>query len=113
MAVRERSGGRRGGGRQSRIAARTAPEIEINPCPPGQKGGAYRPLSDHDVDQVVTTAFRILNEIGMGEAPGILIETAVAGGATVNEFGRLCFPRALVDEIVGIEFLVYQHRLAP
>ena len=100
MAVRERSGGRRGGGRESRIAARTAPETEVNPCPPGQKGGAYRPLSDHDVDQVVTTAFRILDEIGIGEAPDILIETAVAGGATVNEFGRLCFSRPLVEDIV-------------
>jgi len=91
---------RRGGGRASRIAARTAPEAEVNPCPPGQHGGRYRPLSDSDVIAIVDTALRILDEIGMSVVPDVVMEKATAGGAYVNSLGRLSFPRSMVEDII-------------
>ena len=93
--------GRRGGGRASRVAARTAAKAEVDPCPPGQRGGRYRPLSDGELTRVADTAFRILDEIGMAEAPPALREKALEKGATLNALGRLSFSRAFVEEIVA------------
>ncbi|MGB0844346.1 MAG: trimethylamine methyltransferase family protein [Alphaproteobacteria bacterium] len=90
----------RSGGRASRVAARMATEQEINPCPPGQVGGAYKPLSDHDLKQVVDTAFRILSDIGMSQIPPSFKEQAIAAGAHLNELGRLCYPRSFVEDII-------------
>jgi len=36
------------GGRSKRIEKRLAKPI-IDPCPPGQKGGSYKPLSQDDI----------------------------------------------------------------
>lgn len=91
---------RRAGGRSARIAKRTAAEVEINPCPPGQKGGAYKPLSDRDLAAVYHTALRILAEIGMGEVPDVLMEQALEKGAQRNALGRLCFPRTMVEAMI-------------
>ena len=90
----------RAGGRQSRIAARTAPVAEINPCPPGQSGGRYKPLSDRELADVINTAFRILEEIGMSEVPPELSEQALKCGAFINNLGRLSYPRAMVEDII-------------
>ncbi|MBT7146810.1 MAG: trimethylamine methyltransferase, partial [Rhodospirillales bacterium] len=60
---------RKSGGRASRVAARTAPVAEINPCPPGQFGGQYRPLNPRELRDILDTAFRLLAEIGMSEVP--------------------------------------------
>ncbi|MEM9138292.1 MAG: trimethylamine methyltransferase family protein [Pseudomonadota bacterium] len=92
--------GRKGGGRQNRIARRTAPEAEVNPCPPGQTGGRYRPLSDADVQAIYGTALRILADLGMGDVPPALAEAATAMGATFqNE--RLFFPQSLVEDVIA------------
>jgi trimethylamine--corrinoid protein Co-methyltransferase len=90
----------RAGGRASRIAARTAPVSQFRPCPPGQVGGQYRPLDDTALGHVLDTAFRILAEIGMGEAPLPLVEAGVAKGATMSGEGRLTFPRGMVEDII-------------
>jgi len=96
------AGGRaaRAGGRAARIARRTADVAEVNPCPPGQIGGAYRPLSDQDVQAIYRTALRILAEIGMGEVPDALMARALEHGAERNERGRLCFPRAMIEDFI-------------
>ena len=73
---------------------------EFDPCPPGQIGGQYRPLTDGQIQQIYGTAIRILAELGMGEAPQILIDQAVSKGATVNQKGRLCFSQAMVEDII-------------
>lgn len=90
--------GRRG--RASRVAARTAAAPEANPCPPGQRGGQYKPLSDTELAQVLDTAFRILADIGMSEVPPVLMEQALAKGAGVNDLGRLTFSRSMVEDII-------------
>ena len=88
------------GGRAGRIAARQAIEQEINPVPPGQIGGRYRPLTDEEVTRVIDEAYRVLEEIGMGEVPPRLQERALDGGAFVQQ-GRLCFPRAMLEDLVA------------
>lgn len=101
MTSEESRIGRRGRGRAARIAARSAPEVEVDPCPPGQIGGAYRPLSDPDLKAICDEAFRVLTAIGMGEVPAVVQEKALAAGAAVNDLGRLCFPRPLVEDIIA------------
>ncbi|MEP0940656.1 MAG: trimethylamine methyltransferase family protein [Rhizobiaceae bacterium] len=94
----KRSG--RAGGRKSRVAARTAPVSEIKPCPPGQLGGQYKPLSDADRDRIVDTAYKILAEIGMGEVPPEFEKLALKKGGQINHLGRLTFSRDLMEDIV-------------
>ncbi|MEM7301343.1 MAG: trimethylamine methyltransferase family protein [Pseudomonadota bacterium] len=90
----------RAGGRRTRVAARTAPKAEVNPCPPGQVGGQFRPLSDTDLQSVLAIAYRILSEIGMADVPERLEQLALDRGATLSAAGRLCFSQSLMEEIV-------------
>ncbi len=92
--------GRRSGGRASRVAARKADTAEVNPCPPGQRGGQYRPLTDPEMMRILDSAFRILEEIGMAEVPDVLMEQALARGAEINDLGRLSFSRAFTEDII-------------
>ena len=87
------------GGRAAMHALRAQPPA-IDPCPPGQIGGRYKPLSDSEINAIYDTSIRILAELGMGEAPTVLAERAVECGATTNDLGRLCFPRSMVEQIV-------------
>ena len=101
MTSEESRLGRRGRGRAARIAARQAAEAAVDPCPPGQSGGAYRPLKDTQLHAICDEAFRVLEEIGMAEVPTIVEERALARGAHLNAERRLCYPRALVEDIIG------------
>lgn len=103
---------KRSGGRASRVALRTADTPEIDPCPPGQIGGQYRPLSDPDVERILDTAYRILDEIGMAEVPAAVMERALKKGARVNALGRLSFPRGFVEDIIdgAAKTFVYRGR---
>ena len=56
------------GGRKGRLAQRAAKPV-VDPCPPGQSGGQYKPLSDADLQAIYDTALRLLEELGMGEVP--------------------------------------------
>ncbi len=100
MTSEETRIGRRGRGRAARVAARSAPEAEVDPCPPGQPGGSYRPLSDADLKAICDEAFRVLAEIGMGDVPAVVRQRALDAGAELNATGRLCFPRTMVEDII-------------
>ena len=75
---------RKRSGRKQRIESRTAPELAINPAPPGQRGGAYKPLADSDLETIVASAFRLLDDLGMAEVPEILEKQCLAKGARIN-----------------------------
>jgi trimethylamine--corrinoid protein Co-methyltransferase len=92
---------RRPNARAARLSARQSDKPEINPCPPGQPGGTYRPLSDADIAAIYDTALRLLDELGMGDTPADFQAMALARGARLNEHGRLCYPRAMVEDIVA------------
>ncbi len=88
-------------GRAARLALRRAAEPEVDPCPPGQRGGTFKPLREQDIQAIYKSALRILEEIGMGEVPPIVKETGLAKGARINALGRLCYPSALVEDIIA------------
>ena len=90
---------RRSGGRRDRLVQRaTGP---ANPCPPGQRGGQYRPLDEAELRAIYETALRLLAELGMGEVPARLQADLLAAGAEDNGTGRLLFPRALVEDAIA------------
>ena len=91
--------GRRSGGRRDRLAARArGPE---NPCPPGQRGGQYAPLTEPEIRAIYDTALRLLAELGMGEVPDRLRRDLHAAGATEAENGRVLFPRSLTEDAIA------------
>ena len=92
---------RRAGGRASRTAQRQTEGAIPNPCPPGQIGGAYQPLAPSGLEDIVNTAFRLLEELGMGEVPTEFEALALEKGAFLNADGRLCFSRTLVEDVIA------------
>src|SRR5579871_4385289 len=75
--------------RAARIAARRAPGRSAA-VRPGLPGGAYRPLSDQD-----------LANIGLSAVTDEIRALALPKGAELNRHGRLCFPRALVEDLIA------------
>jgi trimethylamine--corrinoid protein Co-methyltransferase len=92
---------KRAGGRAARVAERTAPKAPINPCPPGQQGGQYQPLTPAEISEVLDVAYRLLAEIGMADIPPQLAQQALSKGATLSDQGRLLFSREFVENIVA------------
>lgn len=88
----------RAGGRAARRALRAAGPVSA--APPGQTGGAYRPLTEAQIAAIHDTALRLLAELGMGECPPRLVEAACARGAE-HRAGRLHFSRMMVEDIVA------------
>ncbi|PTX54199.1 trimethylamine--corrinoid protein Co-methyltransferase [Litoreibacter ponti] len=91
MASRRRSG------RQDKLAQRSAPPA--NPCPPGQIGGQYLPLTPSELRAIYDTALRLLAELGLGEVPARLAEDLTRVGAQMQG-GRAYFPNALVEDAI-------------
>ncbi len=87
-------------GRRARIAKRSSGS-NADPCPPGQIGGQYKPLTEADLQSIYNTALRLLSELGMGEVPQRLAEKLIGAGAIDNGAGRILFPRGLVEEAIN------------
>ncbi|MDE2913907.1 MAG: trimethylamine methyltransferase family protein [Paracoccaceae bacterium] len=83
------------------VARRTASEPEVNPAPPGQTGGQFRPLSESGIRRIYRMALRLLSELGMGECPDVLVERSLEARAFRNADGRLCFPESMVEDLVA------------
>ncbi|MEM9343314.1 MAG: trimethylamine methyltransferase family protein [Pseudomonadota bacterium] len=89
---------RRPGGRKERLAQRkVGPE---NPCPPGQIGGRYAPLTTSEVERIVDVALDLLERLGMGEVPDRLAQDLVTAGA-IRQDDRVLFPRTLVQSAIA------------
>ncbi len=91
---------RRESARSKKHAERAKPP-KVNPCPPGQSGGQYRPLSDKQVTQIYHESLRILENIGLDDVPDVLRRQALAHGASLNDKGRLCYPVAMVEKCIN------------
>lgn len=87
-------------GRSKRIEKRLAKPI-IDPCPPGQKGGAYKPLSEDDINKIYDTSVNLLENLGIGEVPKRLFEDLIAIGAKDSGSGRVLFPKSLIEEAIN------------
>ena len=86
-------------GRRERLAIRSAGP-ERDPCPPGQTGGSYKPLSESEMRRIHDTALDLLEKLGMGEVPPRLHADLLAVGAIDNGAGRVLFPPDLVEGAV-------------
>jgi trimethylamine--corrinoid protein Co-methyltransferase len=94
-------GGRRGG-REARRQLRAAPLADaLRPVRPGLEGGRYRLLREADIRAIHGAVLDVLERIGMAQALPSCIEACTAHGAFLNEHGRLCFPRALVEDVIA------------
>lgn len=80
--------------------ARRAAKPTVDPCPPGQIGGAYKPLSSSDLRRIYGTALDLLEILGVGEVPDRLHADLLFIGAIDNGSGRVLFPPALVEEAI-------------
>ena len=93
---------RRGGAREARRAARSAPLPDsLRPVRPGMNGGRYQALSEADVLKIHHAALDALETIGFADAPPSGIELMTKAGATLTSSGRLLFPRALVEDTLA------------
>ena len=66
----------------------------------GLVGGCLTPLTSPEVAQIVSAALDILEQIGIADAPEGLAQALVAEGARLSPEGRLCFPRAMVEDAI-------------
>ena len=87
------------GGRRERLALRANPPA-YDPCPPGQIGGTYKPLTEAELEKVYETALDLLDRLGMGEVPDRLRKDLLTVGAKDNGEGRILFPPSLVEAVV-------------
>ena len=68
-----------------------------NSAPRGFEGGLYRPLDEASLSRIDDAARSILCEIGIAEAPAIVVERVAAGGGRLDDGGRLRFSPELID----------------
>ena len=87
------------GGRKERLEKR-AQKPAIDPCPPGQIGGAYKPLTESEVNSIYNTALKLLENLGLGDVPGRLHADLLGVGALDNGSGRVLFPPKLVEKAI-------------
>jgi trimethylamine--corrinoid protein Co-methyltransferase len=99
----------RGGARRRNPAPRA-------PLPPvvrgGMRGGDFKPLTESDMVSIHRTALTILEEIGMGNPTPEIVAAATARGAFLSAQGRLCFPRALTEDLIAIANKDFVHHAA-
>ncbi len=67
----------------------------------GMPGGRFRPLTESNEKQIHHTILDVLENIGMGDPIPIVREHALKRGCFFNAHGRLCFPRALVEDVIA------------
>jgi trimethylamine--corrinoid protein Co-methyltransferase len=86
--------------RRGRKARQAAPPT-ASAVRAGLEGGRYRPLTSADEQKIHQAVMHVLEHIGMGDPIPILKERALERGCHMNEHGRLCFPRALVEDVIA------------
>ena len=88
-------------GRRSGHAARVAMPPAAAAVRAGLEGGRYRPLTEADQAKINDAVLHVLEHIGMGDPIPILQERALQRGCRLNQHGRLCFPRTLVEDVIA------------
>lgn len=95
-----RHGGRRGG-REARVRKRKDPRLAHSPQ--GPDAGAYKPLSQGQLEQVLDGAHHLLETIGMGLSgePPPAARWMLENGARLSEHERILIPRAMVEDALA------------
>ncbi|AXT28298.1 trimethylamine methyltransferase [Ruegeria sp. AD91A] len=100
---------RGGGGRAARIKVQQATTGNEAVCG-GLSGGRYKPLTQSDMENIHQAALTVLENTGVTDHFPELLDLVLPKGAVMNNLNRLCFPRALMDDIIAgaaKEFYVY------
>lgn len=93
---------RKGGRRRDRKTGEAAPPRALAKAVwPGVTGGKFEPLSDIEVERIHRAALRLLEDVGMSEAPDFMRDRVLEGGGHMTADGRLAFPRALVEDALA------------
>ena len=96
-----RNSGRRGG-REARVALRAAPLAEdIKPIKPGLTSGRLRFFSDQQRHDIMETVYRILEDVGFGDALPSTCDYITKVGGVISAQNRICFPRSLVKDTIA------------
>jgi len=96
--------------RTKRARAVTENEVIQPVVTKGMVGGKYKPLTDHEIEQIHQTTLDVLENIGMSNPLPQLKEVALEQGCNFTDQGRLCFPRSLVEDVIaraGRDFVMY------
>ncbi len=90
------------GGRAARHRMREeGPVGERRPIRASMPSGNYRPLAESDLARIHVASLDILERIGIADATPAWRDRVVAAGGSVSAAGRLCFPRALVEDAIA------------
>ena len=68
-----------------------------HPSPRGLRGGRYLPISSKELPKIDAAIRSILSDVGMIDAPEIVIEHVTRAGGTLDGDGRLHFPNHLIE----------------
>ena len=94
---------RRSGGRDAKVALRSAPLAEnLRPVRAGMTGGQYKPLNEVDMAMIHASVLQILEEIGLADAPDSGVEAMTRAGAIYGEDKRVRFPPQMVDAMLKV-----------
>jgi trimethylamine--corrinoid protein Co-methyltransferase len=82
---------------------RTTPRALDGACPirAGMEGGRFQPLTEHDVQRIHQTSLDVLENYGMADPTDSCRELLLSNGCFLNDRGRLCFPRTLVEDVIA------------
>lgn len=100
---------RRGGGRAARIALQQT-STGNEAVHGGMAGGRYCPLSQVDIEAIHHAALTVLDQTGLADHFPELLDLVLPKGAVLNEHNRLCFPHALMEDLLSgaaREYYVY------
>ncbi|MFQ6004339.1 MAG: trimethylamine methyltransferase family protein [Woeseia sp.] len=86
--------------RRGRQARRENPPKQ-SAVAPGLTGGTFKPLTEAEMQSVHHTALDVLEKIGMADPIPIVEQHALEKGCRMDDNGRLCFPRSLVEDTVA------------
>ena len=95
-----RSRRRGAGGRAARIAVQQA-TTGNEAVHGGMRGGRYRPLAQADMENIHQAALTVLDQTGLADHFDELVDLMLPRGAVMNDYGRLCFPKALVEDVLA------------
>ncbi|WP_170752051.1 trimethylamine methyltransferase family protein [Ruegeria lacuscaerulensis] len=100
---------RGGGGRAARIKVQQA-TTGNEAVRGGLSGGRYKPLTQADMENIHQAALTVVENTGVTDHFPELLDLVLPKGAVLNDLNRLCFPRALMEDILAVaarEFYVY------
>lgn len=64
-------------------------------------GGRFAPLTDGQIETILSAALEILQTIGMAGTPEPYLRSLLSKGARLRSDSRICFPRMMVEDAIA------------